>query len=262
MDNSKNGEPEHTQTIESNPVKPVIITENDINKVYSPLNKIQSKNVFVFDTETTGLPDRGPNGWGSYWSYNLNEKYDNSRIISIAWSSIHNYNKETINNKLPKIEHFLRYPEGFDEITNSHIHGITYEDTLKDGIPFNGLLMDKGLCVDLLKADYIIAHNIDFDYYILMNELYRLGTEHAQACMLHLSKLKTKNRCICTGAISTNICKMEFANASTYKGKNAVKRYKMPKLSELYVYYYGKEFENQHSANGEVKALLEIMAKM
>jgi len=36
----------------------------------------------------------------------------------------------------------------------------------------------------------------------------------------------------------------------------------MPKLSELYVYYYGKEFENQHSADGDVKALLEIMKKM
>ena len=122
--------------------------------------------------------------------------------------------------------------------------------------------MNKGLCVDILKADYIVAHNINFDYHVLMNELYRLGTEHAKACMLHLNTLKAKGKCICTGEITTDICKMEFKTVSTYKGNKKTKRYKMPKLSELYVYYYGKEFENQHSADGDVKALLEIISRI
>ena len=60
----------------------------------TPLQKLNGKNIFVFDTETTGLPDRGPSGWGSYWSYNINDKYENARIVSIAWSALHNYNKE------------------------------------------------------------------------------------------------------------------------------------------------------------------------
>jgi DNA polymerase III epsilon subunit-like protein len=262
----------------------------------SPLKFLEGKNILVFDTETTGLPERCPNGWGSYWSYFMNEKYDSSRIISIAWSSIHNFHKDKINfndnkdilpiptapttnpsnpttnpttnpftpttNPTTTIEHYLRYPEGFTEINNSHIHGIKYEDTLISGVTFNDLLMTKGLCVDILKADYIVAHNINFDYHVLMNELYRLGTEHAKACMLHLNKLKSQGRCICTGEISTDICKMEFKSVSSYKGTKKAKTYKMPKLSELYVYYYGKEFENQHSADGDVKALLEIIKKM
>ena len=248
----------------------------------SPLKFLEGKNIFVFDTETTGLPERCPNGWGSYWSYFMNEKYESSRIISIAWSTIHNFNKDKINftesttdtstdtstdtttdtTSTLKIEHYLRYPEGFTEINNTHIHGIKYEDAINKGIKFNDLLVNKGLCVDILKSDYIIAHNINFDYHVVMNELYRLGTEYAHSCMLHLSTLKAKGKCICTGEITTDICKMEFKNTSNYKGNKKVKRYKMPKLSELYVYYYGKEFENQHSADGDVKALLEIMRKL
>ena len=95
-----------------------------------------------------------------------------------------------------------------------------------------------------------------------MNELYRLGTEYAKTCMDHLSFLKSKGKCICTGELSTEICKMEFKTLSNYKGVKKTKRYKMPKLSELYVYYYGREFENQHSADGDVKALLEILKKI
>ena len=231
----------------------------------STLNFLKNKNVFVFDTETTGLPERSPSGWGSYWSYFMNEKYESSRIVSIAWSTIHNFNRDTsekINDSINNIKHYLRYPEGFTEINNSHIHGITYENTLNNGFLLNDLLENKGLCVDILKSDYIVAHNIDFDYYVLMNELYRLGTESAKACMIHLNTLYTKKRCICTGKLSTDICKMEFKTISNYKGNKKAKRYKMPKLSELYVYYYGKEFDNQHSADGDVKALLEIMRKL
>ena len=239
----------------------------------SPLKILEGKNIFVFDTETNGLPEKCPNGWGSYWSYFMTEKYDTSRIISIDWSSINNFSRDKINfsttsntttttNIETKIEHYLRYPEGIREINNSHIHGITYEDTINKGFTFNDLLEKKGLCCDILKSEYIVAHNINFDYHVLMSELYRLGTEHAQACMLHLNTLRSKSRFICTGAISTDICKMEFKTVSTYKGNKKTKRYKMPKLSELYVYYYGKEFENQHSADGDVKALLEIIKKM
>jgi DNA polymerase III epsilon subunit-like protein len=236
----------------------------------SPLKFLEGKNIFVFDTETTGLPDRCPNGWGSYWSYFMNEKYESSRIISIAWATIHNFHKDKINTSNTSstsrpttiVEHYLRYPEGFTEINNSHIHGIKYEDAINNGLPFKDLLEKKGLCIDILKSDYIIAHNINFDYHVLMNELYRLGTEYAKACMLHLNTLKSKGRLICTGELTTDICKMEFKTVSTYKGNKKTKRYKMPKLSELYVYYFGKEFENQHSADGDVKALLEIMSKI
>ena len=77
----------------------------------SPLNFLEGKNIFVFDTETTGLPAKCPNGWGSYWSYFMNEKYDSSRIISLAWSVVENYTKNTVSetNTKNKIEHYHLY---------------------------------------------------------------------------------------------------------------------------------------------------------
>ena len=44
-------------------------------------------NTTVFDTETTGLPQRAPGGkWGTaseYWDYSMNEKYNQFDQLAI-----------------------------------------------------------------------------------------------------------------------------------------------------------------------------------
>jgi DNA polymerase III epsilon subunit-like protein len=265
---------------------------------------LKNKNVFIFDTETTGLPER-TSKWGTYWDYKMNEKYDSSRIVSIAWASFKTFDKNKIindinneienNNKnsnndndnhdkdndnhdkdnddINKIHHHIRYPEGFSEIPTTHIHGISLNDALTKGIPFGFILNNFGLTIALLEADYIVAHNVGFDYHVLMNELYRIVTnnepsipysllirENANLCMEHLQDLYNNGRVICTGQLSTNICKIEFPTKNIYLGNK--KNYKMPKLSELYKYFYGTDFENAHSAEGDVKALISCLAKM
>jgi len=243
----------------------------------STIHFLQNKNVFVFDTESTGLPAKPPSGWGSYWDYRLNEKYDNARIVSIAWVLLTKFDRETLDcdelDDSGSIKHYLRYPEGFSEILTTHIHGISFNDAMTKGIPLGIILDTYGLGKSLLKADYIIAHNVGFDYHVLLNELYRIVSnnepivsislntrEIALNCINHLISLKSQGHVICTGELSTNICKMDFPNAKTYLGKK--KTYKMPKLCELYKYYYGKDFENAHSADGDVKALLEVLKMM
>lgn len=248
---------------------------------------LKNTNVFVFDTETTGLPAKSPNGWGSFWDYKLNDKYDKSRIVSIAWSSISNYgmsNESQLNNTQDtqtqdkhlttkyNIEHYLRYPEDFIDIPTTHIHGISFQDILTKGIKFGLILINYGLGKALLDANYLVAHNISFDYHVLMNELYRLTLicslssditniqilNMANSCISHLQYLKQNACVICTGELSTPICKLPFPSTNAYLGYK--KNYKMPKLQELYKFCFGKEFENAHSADGDVKALLEILS--
>jgi len=251
----------------------------------SVINFLKGKNVFVFDTETTGLPIK-TSKWGTYWDYKMNDKYDSCRIVSIAWSSINNFDKDNIldnddnsnddnnNNKNNNvIHHHLRYPEGFSEIQTTHIHGISFNDALTKGMPLGLILSNLGLAIALLEADYIVAHNVGFDYNVLMNELHRIVTnnypivplsflirEKAILCIEHLEDLNNMGRIICTGQLSTNICKIEFPTKNIYLGNK--KNYKMPKLCELYKYFYGCDFENAHSAEGDVKALIACLAKM
>lgn len=236
----------------------------------SIINFLSNKNIFVFDTETTGLPAKSQK-WGSYWDYSMNDKYDSSRIVSIAWSLINNFDKDNIN--CDAIEHYIRYPEGFTSIPSEHIHGISFQNALTHGIPLGIILTNNGLGKAILDSDYIVAHNVGFDYHVLMNELYRIVSineppiynsflikEKANLCIDHLEDLNNSGHIICSGQLSTNICKIEFPTKNIYLGSK--KNYKMPKLIELYKYYYGCDFENAHSAEGDVKALIACLAKM
>lgn len=238
-----------------------------MSELKSVIDFLKDKNVFVFDTETTGLPNGSPRGWGTYWDYRMNDKYNTSRIVSIAWSTVKKFDRNNIQTNVTDIQHYLRYPEGFTEIPTTHIHGISYSDAIEKGITLNIILEKHGLCKSLLDAEYIIAHNVGFDYHVLMNELYRTGGKVAESCITHLLNLKNNNKIICTGELSTDICKMEFplrvnGTYNNYLGNKTRKVYKMPKLCELYKYYYEKDFENAHSADGDVKALLECLKMM
>ena len=232
----------------------------------SVLDFLTNKRVFVFDTETTGLPAKGPNGFGSYWDFRDNSKYESARIVSIAWAFIENYDRNNLqdkgDNEASTIVHFIRHPEGFSEITNSHIHGITFENAFENGVKFNDILENCGLGETLLSSDYIVAHNAGFDLHVLLNELYRVGTELANRCINHLLEMNEIGCIVCTAILGTEICKLDFPSQSNYQGKRFKKSYKMPKLLELYKHYYGVEPENQHSADGDVRALLEVMRRM
>jgi len=251
------------------------------------LSYLHNKSVLVFDTETTGLPDRVPGanwGNGEYWLYTNNDKYKKSRIVSIAWAMVSSFNRNTIDTT--QIHNYIRYPENFDTIPTEHIHGISISMAREKGVPFRTILFKCGLAKAILNSDYILAHNIAFDIHILLNELYRCSIgcnasgddcddcgdggddiadiqEEKQIinkCIEHILQLQALQKCICSGEISTNICKIPFKN-NKFNGKND-KKYKMPKLCELYQYLYNEEYDKFHSADGDVLALLRCLKKL
>lgn len=229
----------------------------------SRLSFLEGKNVLIFDTETTGLPDRVPGAkWGTageYWPYNMNEKYANARIVSIAWAFVRSYNRDTLS--VESINEHIRYPEGFSEIPTTEIHGISFEHAQLKGVPMLDIIENCSLADAILECDYIIAHNIMFDVHILQNELFRLGDDLSMECAMKLDKMKAQGRTICTGELGKDICQLEFKSRSG-RDTSRVKRFKMPKLKELHYHLMGSEHDNQHAAGGDVLALLNCLSKM
>jgi len=223
------------------------------NKLKSNKYDMINKNILIFDLETTGLPicKSGYYDKRQYYNYTDNSKYDTSRIVSIAWSYIENYT----HNKLDKIienddiEYHIRKPTDFNKIENSDFHGITYKIAKEKGIILSKILND-GFGYAITNCDYIVGHNCLFDIFILLNELYRIKFN---TCLEKLENILNNDNYICTGEYSRDICKMKTRNKFIYK---------MPKLCELYEYYYNSKPEKQHEAKADVKTVILIMIMM
>ena len=179
----------------------------------------------IIDTETTGLPKT--KSFNEFYDYKMNDKYDSSRIVQIAWKLI-NKNFETI-----KTKNYIVKRENFT-ITNSDFHGISDEISDKEGVNLNFIFHD--LFKDILKCTLIIGHNIIFDSTIILNHAFRINDLNF----------------IIKWNIIPKFCTMK-------KSKNILKimnnfGYKYPSLMETYKYFYNKEFKNPHNALSDVEA--------
>jgi DNA polymerase III epsilon subunit-like protein len=170
---------------------------------------------FVFDTETSGLPQC--QGWRFPYYKDL-AKYDTARIVSISWVILNEDFEE-----IDKQTHLIK-PEGFIIPESSiAIHGITNERAHAEGMnigEFFGIL-EKAL----VKAKCLVAHNINFDDNVLKSECFRYGQRHI---VDYLYKMTKK-------------CTMQM-------GKEILCLPKNPKLSELYETLYGEPMQNAHDA--------------
>ena len=73
--------------------------------------------------------------------------------------------------------------------------------------------------------------------------------------------MKELGKTICTGELGKEICQLEFKSRNGRDTKR-IKTFKMPKLKELHSHLMGVEHEEQHSASGDVIALLKCLSKM
>lgn len=158
----------------------------------------------IVDTETTGLPPRHQKRSGAIDPSQFLE-WDNCRIVQIAWVVI------DIEGTIIKKADYVIKPTFFiipDESTA--IHGISQEYANTHGVEIKKVLPE--FIEDLDMCDTLIAHNIDFDYNVILAELFRYNIDR--------STMKTINR----------YCTMR---------KGSMPNEKWKRLGELYKKYFG-----------------------
>lgn len=185
-----------------------------------------------FDVETNGLPPkkRGvpPREWVCW-----------PRVVQLGFL-VYDENKQLIKkyNQIIKPVDF-DIPDGAVEV-----HGITKEIALDKGIDIVQVLDDFFDALDL--CDYIICHNLDFDYNVMLAEYFKNKLTRTS---------KRKRTKICTMKSTTDFCKIP----SPYKYK---KDFKWPSLNELHLKLFNESFENAHDAIADIEATARCFWKL
>jgi len=176
--------------------------------------------LLVFDTETTGLPEgRKPKiSESDKWPHILQFSYilydtDTNRVLQEANDII----------KLP--EDVVISPKSIQ------IHGITRNTSEKHGISIKHAI--NKFKQALMRADILIAHNLEFDKRLYMAECYRNKMRHD----MYDSKIYH-----CTMKANINRCKISVTNS---KGETY---FKYPSLLELHKELFNTEPINLHNA--------------
>jgi DNA polymerase-3 subunit alpha len=184
---------------------------------------------FIFDTETTGLPQRSK---GRYANYNELEKYQNSRIIEIAWMIYEN-------NKKIKEKEFIIKPKGEFQINPRafQCHGISREKVEKEGIHMEQMIDE--MMTDLINSDKIVGYNVSFDLAILRSELYRINSP------IYIDLTFQRD----------NICLMwESRRKLNYK--------RLVSCTRVYEDLYQEKVTNAHRALKDVELTAKILIKL
>lgn len=135
--------------------------------------------VLVFDTETTGLQKDAFIIQLSYVVFELDDLTHHNYIKNIfrtsdigeeACSSVDDIASALSGDFIKVVNHYVKIdipiPPLITEIT-----GITDQDCQTKGVDIVPVLLE--FCQDYLEADYIVAHNLDFDRRMIMQELER-----------------------------------------------------------------------------------------
>ena len=170
--------------------------------------------IIILDTETTEL---------------LNKKTkDTCRIVQLSWILYDDISKEQEENDFILNTHC--------KITNSHIHGITTEQS-RNGYNFPEII--NIFFEDVEKCDLIVGHNIKYDLNALEVELARENMDEYINILYRKKYYDT------------------MYNSLKFFGNN-----KFPKLKDLYFRFFQENFENAHNALEDVRATLRCYLKL
>ena len=178
----------------------------------------------VFDTETTGLPNNSkqsallaPDNW--------------PHLVSISWVILDS--KTIVKERSYIIQPKWEIPE-----ESTRIHGITQQQAQAEGTELSVVMKE----FTNEKYNILVAHNMNFDYNILINAIkWDLNWE-----------FQPIEKRICTMELSKNICKIPFPNGRGYK---------YPKLAELYrcLFHINPDILKLHTSAYDVHLLAECI---
>lgn len=183
------------------------------------------KKILFFDTETTGLPRN--------WSAPMSDGDNWPRLVQLGWILAYECGRVIHQGNV------IVKPDGFEIPEQaSRVHGINTDVAITTGQPLSYAL--GMFVIDMVKADAIVGHNVGFDKKVVGAELYRLGFDPVA------EEMRTKP------AIDTMSQSTDYCGIRDIRG-----RFKWPKLTELYKFLFGRDFENAHDAMADITATKE-----
>lgn len=193
--------------------------------------------ILAFDTETTGLPRWARRGGRNVkvWPF----------MVQLAWI-LYDVEKQkviAIDNHIIRLPKHVLIPE-----KSTKVHGITNKMMLDGGVPIHEVFGKFHIHLD--KADYIIAHNIDFDINVLKEEFKRNG-------FVNLFNIVSKSTYYCTMKNGTKMC--NILHRSPTSGDFVQK---WPTLNELHKHLFHTSFDNLHNAYNDVLVCFRCFYKM
>lgn len=197
--------------------------------------------ILVFDTETTGLPQRDEKGKSPSF-------YDTKKWPHIIQFSYILYDIDK-NKILVNHDHIIKLAKHVPISPESiAVHGITREKSDREGIPIEQAL--ELFHISMMSADIIIAHNLSFDKQIVIVECIR----HKRAAPF---KFKMSEQYFCTMKNTVELCKIEAVSK-----KNGEKFFKYPTLSELHQKMFDIVPENTHDSMVDILICLRCFVKI
>ena len=191
--------------------------------------------ILIFDTETTGLPNwraKGPQ-WYKSWPY----------IVQLSWI-LYNVDKNTF----VKGDYIIKLPLNITIPNDSiKIHGITNKIMNTQGVDFMKALTH--FLIHLHNADFIVAHNLDFDKKMLLAEFER------RDMINHFDVIKGVD--YCTMRNSEELCGLTKISPVT-----GLRYSKFPRLSELHYCLFKERLVNLHNSYNDVLACLRCYYKL
>ena len=205
------------------------------------------RTALILDVETTGIPQRsGP----EYPDPRINTMaYDQSRIVQIAWRIQTEGQTDAVyeHQQIVKPDKFI-IPQvviaihGIDNV-RAKAEGISIEETMT-------LFRDS---IIKYKPTHFVAHNLNFDKHIILAEIFRLNpiTFHCRDLFYNfLTNLKE----VCTMECGRTFAKIPLPSNP--------KKFKAPKLTELYRALSGKTMREKHDALYDTRKCAECYFMM